>query len=300
MKSSVLSGRSVGQLTLKGKGMTDLKPSPASLYALLATATFLILAPSDVRAQRPRDQRPPVSWVNPDLPGGAGLTHRVLASKAMGHDVGYVVWTPADYDASGETRYPVVYFLHGMGGNEASDSAGFSSLLARGIREGNVPPVICVFPNGGRSGYRGSVEKMIVEELIPLMDKNYPTKADAKSRAVAGFSMGGAGAVRLSVMHPELFCAAGSWGGGMWRGADSILAAAEKGADRLRDNAYAALLVNGDQDRPDAFELLAQKLSELKIPHEVVVLPDTPHNLGLYYQRAGEKMTRFLGKHLQE
>ena len=43
----------------------------------------------------------PVSWVNPKLPGGPGLTHHVLESKAMGHAVGYVVWTPKDYDASG-------------------------------------------------------------------------------------------------------------------------------------------------------------------------------------------------------
>ncbi len=218
----------------------------------------------------------------------------------MGHEVGYVVWTPPDYATSGDTRYPVIYFLHGMGGNEASDSAGFSSQIARGIRDGSVPPVICVFPNGGRSGYRGSVETMIVKELIPLIDKDYRTKADAKSRAVAGFSMGGAGAVRLSIMHPELFCAAGSWGGGMWQDADAIVAAAESGAQTLRDNAYAALLINGDRDRPDAYKLLVQKLSELKIPYEVVVLPDTPHNLGLYYERAGKKMTQFLGKHLRD
>ena len=59
-------------------------------------------------------------------------------------------------------------------------------------------------------------------------------------------------------------------------------------------------LINGDRDRPDAFKPLAQKLSELKIPHEVVVLPDTPHNLGLYYQRAGSKMAEFLGKQLRD
>ena len=266
---------------------------------MLVAVAFMVLSQPDVCAQRPRDQQTPVSWVNPKLPDGPGLTHKVLTSKAMKHDVGYVVWTPADYDDSGQTRYPVVYFLHGMGGNEASDSGGFSSRIAQAIRDGSVPPVICVFPNGGRSGYRESVEAMIVDELMPLIDKTYPTKADARSRAVAGFSMGGAGAVRLSVMHPELFCAAGSWGGGMWRDADAILQAAERGADTLRDNAFAALLVNGDQDRPDAFEPLVKKFTELKIPHEVVVLPDTPHNLGLYYQRSGQKMTQFLGKQLR-
>lgn len=280
--------------------MTGFKLPLTSLFVHSATVTLLLLAPLEAWPQRPDEQRPAVSWVNPDLPNGAGLTHRVLASNAMGHDVGYAVWRPADYDASGETRYPVVYFLHGMGGTEASDAVGFSRLIGQGIRDGNVPPLICVFPNGGRSGYRGDVEKMIVEELIPLIDTSFPTKAEAKSRAVAGFSMGGAGAVRLSLMHPELFCAAGSWGGGMWRGADAILAASQRGAGTLKNNAFAALLVNGDQDRPDAFVLLAEKLSELEISHEVVVLPDTPHNLGLYYRRAGVKMVRFLGQHLQK
>jgi endo-1,4-beta-xylanase len=270
-----------------------------STFVLCVMVTFLFSPHRDACAQPPRGKRPPVSWVNPDLPKGPGLTHRVLASKAMGHDVGYVVWTPADYDASGDTRYPVIYFLHGMGGNEASDSAGFSSRIAQGIRDGHVPAVICVFPNGGRSGYSGDVETMIVDELIPLIDKTYPTKDEAKSRAIAGFSMGGAGAVRLSIMHPELFCAAGSWGGGMWRGADALLAAAESGAETLRKNHYAALLINGDEDRPEAFESLARKFRELKIPYEVVVLKDTRHNLGLYYERAGKTMTQFLGKHLQ-
>ncbi|TWT78774.1 Carbohydrate acetyl esterase/feruloyl esterase precursor [Planctomycetes bacterium CA13] len=269
------------------------------LLVACALVAFLFAGPTQVCGQRTRDQRPPVSWVNPDLPNGPGLTHKVLSSKAMGHDVGYVVFTPADYDASGNTRYPVIYFLHGMGGTEASDSAGFASHIARGVRDDSIPPVICVFPNGGRSGYRGSVETMILTELIPLIDESYPTKAEAKSRVVAGFSMGGAGAVQLSVMHPELFCAAGSWGGGMWRDADATLAAAVSGAETLRGNGYAALLVNGDQDRPQAFKPLAEKFKELEIPHEVVVLPDTPHNLGMYYQRAGAKMIQFLGKRLQ-
>ena len=93
----------------------------------------------------------------------------------MGHDVGYVVWTPPDYSTKVSTRYPVIYFLHGAGGNESADAAGFSSWVARAIGDGSLPPVLCVFPNGGMSGYRGEVEKMITEELIPTIDKDYRT-----------------------------------------------------------------------------------------------------------------------------
>ena len=82
-----------------------------------------------VRTPAKTAQRPPVSWVNSKLPKGPGLKHSILSSKVMGHDIGYVVATPPDYDASGDTRYPVIYFLHGMGGNESADSGGFSGLV---------------------------------------------------------------------------------------------------------------------------------------------------------------------------
>jgi len=254
----------------------------------------MVIAPGVARAQQPE-----VSWVNPKLPEGPGLTHHILDSKAMGHEVGYVVWTPDGYDSSGAVRYPVIYFLHGMGGNESADAGGFSARVASGIRAGTMPSVLCVFPNGGRSGYRDEVETMIVEELIPLIDRTYPTQAGAKARAIAGFSMGGAGAVRLSILHPTTFCAAGSWGGGMWREADALLSAAERGAQTLKMHGFGILLINGDQDRPEAFKALADKLQELTVDHEVVVLPDTPHNLGLYYERSGREMVRFLGKRLR-
>lgn len=265
--------------------------------ALLATA-FLLTATVPTSAQERRERQ--VSWVNSELPAGRGLTHHVLASKSLGHDVGYVVWTPPEFDSSGKTKYGVIYFLHGMGGTEASDAGGFSSLVGRGIKQGKIPPVICVFPNGGRSGYRGEVEKMIVEELMPTIEQNYPTQADAKSRMLAGFSMGGAGSVRLSIMHPELFCGAGSWGGGMFRGSEELLQAAAQNAETLRANGYATLLINGDQDRPDAYAPLAEVFEKEKIPCQITVLKETPHRLGLYYERSSDEMVDFLGKQLKQ
>lgn len=63
--------------------------------------------------------------------------------------------------------------------------------------------------------------------------------------------------MQLSIFHPELFCVAGSWGGGMWREADTLLEATEQNAGTLRGNSYSVLLVNGEQDRPEAFKPLA-------------------------------------------
>ena len=250
----------------------------------------------------PRQRRRQIKWVNPDIPQTPGLSHRVISSDALGHDVGYVVWTPPEFDDSGSTRYPVIYFLHGAGGSEKSDSAGFSSRVSKAIRAGKFPPTICVFPNGGLSGYRGKVESMIVKELIPLIDKSYPTKSQAAGRAVCGFSMGGAGSVHLSIRHPELFCAAGSWGGALsfrGRGDESpLLQTVKEHVDKLKENRFALLTVNGDDDRPNAFMPLEHLLTSLEISHRLVVLEDTNHNLGKYYERAGDTMLKFLAEQL--
>lgn len=264
-------------------------------FILILTALLITQSAS---AQRNRE----IKWVNSEIPSVTGLEHKVLASKSLGHDVGYVVWTPPNFDDSGKTRYPVVYFLHGAGGSEASDSGGFASRVAAGIRQEKFPRAICVFPNGGMSGYRGDVEQMIVDELIPLIDAEYPTHRDASARAVAGFSMGGAGSVSLAIQHPELFCVAGSWGGALsWRGngEDSpLLPAAMKNAEVLKKNHFSLLTVNGDQDRPDGFTPLAKTLESLGINHKSVTLPDTNHNLGKYYERAGDTMIAFLAEGL--
>ena len=104
-----------------------------SRFCILAVFAALSwsLGSSELLAQQRRRE---ISWVNPDVTKMPGLTHKVLASKTMGHDVGYVVWTPPGFDESGTTKYPVVYFLHGAGGSEKSDAAGFSSIVAKAIK----------------------------------------------------------------------------------------------------------------------------------------------------------------------
>jgi len=249
----------------------------------------------DSRTQRPaRD----VQLVNPSIPATPGLSHHILASKVMGHDVGYVIWTPPNYSRDANARYPVIYFLHGAGGNESADSGGFSSWVTRAIADGSLPPVLCVFPNGGMSGYRGEVEKMITEELIPTIDEDYCTLAQPQSRALAGFSMGGSGSVYLSIMHPELFCAAGSMGGGIQGRSEQMAAAIDKAVPMWKKTGLGFFLVNGDTDRPEAFKDFAMILDAHGIDHEVLILPDTKHDLGLYYERSVNKLLAFLGRYL--
>ena len=241
----------------------------------------------------PPPEATPISWVNPKLPAGPGLTHYVLASKALGHDVGYVVWKPAGFDAA--RKYPVLYFLHGSGGTESADAAGFSGWVAKGIAQGLIPPVLVVFPNGGLSGYRGEVETMIIDELIPLIDRTQPTLGTGATRLVAGFSMGGAGAARLSLRHPNVFAAAASMGG---REVTDLESLAEKNVAELRQRNFALMVFNGDKDHAQDFAALAKKLEAGGVPSPVVIHPNLDHNLGRYYELSCEPMLQFLGTHL--
>lgn len=271
------------------------------VLVLLLVPLAGLLRPLLGQEQESRRQRRPrreVSWVNPKLPESRGLTHHVLTSKALGHDVGYVVWLPPGYEESAPARYPVIYFLHGAGGNESADAGGFSSRVAGAIRKKTMPPVICVFPNGGSSGYRGTVEAMIIEELIPLVDRRYRTLARPESRALAGFSMGGAGSTRLLFTHPELFCAAASWGGGARSGDEALRRAATEHAPVLKKRGVGLLQIKGDRDRPEGNREFAGHLDELGVRNEFVLLEDTPHNLGLYYERSSEKLLEFLSRHI--
>ncbi|MBI5802614.1 MAG: hypothetical protein HZA92_18060 [Verrucomicrobia bacterium] len=153
-------------------------------------------------------------WVAKPLPSSfpANVTHHTYRSAVMKRDVGYCLYLPPGYAQDTARRYPVIYNLHGAGGNETR--ATFSAeVLHAGILAGRWPEIIMVFPNGGRSTmYQDSAdgrfpaETTFVKELMPHIDATYRTLADRKGRCIEGFSMGGRGSTHLAMRHPQLFC----------------------------------------------------------------------------------------------
>lgn len=234
-----------------------------------------------------------IKWVNkPDIPI-ANFEHLVLNSKYLGHEVGIGVKLPADYESSNK-NYNVLYFLHGAGGNEISDVAGISGFIKSILKELGLADPIIVMPNGGDSQYQGQVEPMIIEELIPYIDNHYRTKAQPQTRLAAGFSMGGAGAIRLSIRHPNTFGGAISWAGGMWSKDFKLLADAAINSGELRDNQFFALMINGEYDRPTVFVQLEKVFNEVRVEHKRVVLPGVDHNFGHYLELSKPEVTDFL------
>ncbi len=167
-------------------------------------------------------------WVNTPKPNSLppGVTHHIFSSKAFGHDIGYCIYLPPGYAETPTARYSVIYNLHGAGGNEIHAMLA-AEVLHEGILAKRWPPMIIVFPNGGKSTfYKNSAdgkypaETLIIDELIPHIDATYRTIARREGRAIEGFSMGGRGATRLALKYPQLFCSLFNQAGNVLRLAD--------------------------------------------------------------------------------
>lgn len=129
------------------------------------------------------------------------------------------VLVPAHFDASGRTRYPVLYLLHGGGGDRTDWSMKGNAEAATASY-----PFIVVMTdtshygtysdwwNYGRGG-KPMWETYHVKQLVPWIDAHYPTIADRGRRAIAGLSMGGGGAMGLAAHHPDVFGAAAAFSG---------------------------------------------------------------------------------------
>ncbi|MEQ3234899.1 MULTISPECIES: alpha/beta hydrolase-fold protein [Bacteroides] len=147
-------------------------------------------------------------------------------SPALGLERRMTVYTPAGYETGGK-RYPVLYLLHGMGGDEeAWISLGRTAqILDNLIAQGKAKPMIVVMPNGNASqeaapgeSSRGMVPptmqlpktmegsyEQAFPEIVKFIDKNYRTIKSKSGRAIAGLSMGGFHSLHISKQYPDMF-----------------------------------------------------------------------------------------------
>jgi S-formylglutathione hydrolase FrmB len=146
-----------------------------------------------------------------------------INGPVSGDKITFDVLLPEDYTYSGED-FPVIYNLHGRGGAyNAIDREWFGEAIENAITEGILPPVICIFPDGTKSGWYADskdsanlIETHIIREIIPWVDNNFNTKASKDFRVIQGFSMGGYGASLFAVKFPELFSICINYDGAMW------------------------------------------------------------------------------------
>ena len=176
------------------------------------------------------------------VPEGPGkVLDASFASKALGVTKKYKVYLPAGYDTLTTRRYPVVYMLHGLGGDETNWlDGGKIDAVADQLKL----QAIIVMPDGDDGFYANSAtpadkdacmagqttfpheppaeeycvahasyEDYITQDLVGHVDATYRTIAERKARGIGGLSMGGFGALQLAMRHKDLFAAAASHSG---------------------------------------------------------------------------------------
>ncbi|MDX2180390.1 MAG: alpha/beta hydrolase-fold protein [Bryobacteraceae bacterium] len=198
----------------------------------------------------------PDPWTVTDVPRGA-LHRHFYRSGVVGDDRDYYVYTPANYNATASTRYPVLYLLHGF----SDDASGWTAvgrahvILDNLIAQGKAKPMIVVMTLGygapeivtraGTAAFRSPelvkrnyerYRDALFTEVIPAVEKSYRVAADRESRAIAGLSMGGAESLFVGLNAIDRFAWIGSFSAG---GASSDYAAAypkldAKSAGQLR------------------------------------------------------------------
>lgn len=216
-------------------------------------------------------------------------------STKMSKGIKNVVVLPSDYTAT--KKYPVVYLLHGHGGNYATFVRATKKALPQVASE---KQIIFVCPDGQNSWYwdspvnpKSQFETYVSSELIKYIDSKYSTVTSPKGRAVTGFSMGGHGGLWLGLRHPNVFGACGSMSGGVdirpfpnnwnmkdhlgnYKGNEAVWNAHTviNQLDKIKSGASAIIIDCGTDDFfLKVNESLHKKMLEKKIPHDYIIRP---------------------------
>jgi enterochelin esterase-like enzyme len=203
------------------------------------------------------------------------------------------VYTPPGY--AKDKQYPVLYLLHGIGGDENEWPRGGTPdvILDNLYADKKLVPMIVVMPNG-RAGKDvtardpfpkqgpafAAFEDDLLKNLIPFVEKTYPAKADRESRAIAGLSMGGGQSLNFGLANLDTFA---------WVGGFSSAPNTRRPADLIKDHAEAAkklrLLYVACGDKDGLFRVsegVHKMLDEKKVPHIWRVIPGGAHDFKVW------------------
>ena len=159
----------------------------------------------------------PVATATPEATGCSELHGqyelREIVLPETSHPLGFRVYLPPCYDTDTRIEYPVLYLLHGQSYNDNQwDRLGADETADRLIQTGEFPPFIMVMPwesNSLESEKISRYDEYLVDNLVPFIDDTYRTCALPECRAIGGISRGGGWAMRIGLMHWDVFGAIG-------------------------------------------------------------------------------------------
>ena len=201
----------------------NIAPTPLPTETPTPTPTTAVIAPTATTiapTALPQATDIPVAAMGP-LDRACTDTHGTLKdgffqSKTLGRRQHYYIYLPPCYDDGQDTRYPVIYLLHGIPMDERHWlDEGVVKVADRLIGSGELPPFLMVMPHGDNSIYTDtsggdkSFESVFVNDLVPFVESTYRTLTDAAHRSIGGISRGGVWALEIAFTHPEMFNSVG-------------------------------------------------------------------------------------------
>jgi enterochelin esterase-like enzyme len=217
---------------------------------------------------------PPMLWEARDVPHGK-VEVTWEKSRVTGDTRAYYVYTPPGYKPSGGKRHPVLYLLHGNNDTAAgwTDVGKANFILDNLIAEKKARPMIVVMPWGHAVPYSGPqsnntalVERYLIEEVMPQVEKKYRIARGRENCAVVGLSMGGGHALHIGLSHLDRFSAVAAFSSAVPRDLETRFKSLL--ADPNATNKKLKLLWIGCGRQDSAFQR-NQKLSELLTDHKI-------------------------------
>ena len=148
------------------------------------------------------------------LPALAGeIVIETVVSKVLGRDYRVALYLPDGYKDSGQ-RYPMLLLLHGASGNERDwvDKGSVLLTMDAMVKRRLIHPMVVVMPGDGSNwwvdGASAKSETALMTEVLPAIEAKYRVATERSNRLIGGLSMGGYGALNLSLKYPERFAAA--------------------------------------------------------------------------------------------
>jgi enterochelin esterase-like enzyme len=175
----------------------------------------------------------PEPWLPHAGVARGAIARHTFHSEIAHDDRDFYVYTPAGYDARRAKAYPILFLLHGLGDDAERwmNAGGANVIMDNLIAEGKAVPMVMVTTLGygvsnGPAGASGATAvenitnypKILLEEVMPRVEKSYNVTRNRDERAIAGLSMGGAEAMITGLNHLDRFAWLGSFSGAyvMW------------------------------------------------------------------------------------
>jgi enterochelin esterase-like enzyme len=237
--------------------------------------------------------------------GGRIEEFRENRSPTVGENLRYRVYLPPCYQESLK-RFPVVYLIHGSSFTESQwEDIGAIRALEQALRLETLGPMILVMPYFGTIGNtnsfppQDSYETVLLEELVPAVDRDFCTISNRDNRAIGGISRGGFWAMSVAMRHPDQFGAVGGHSAAFDATnappANNPLDLA-RNAPLLDDVTLRIYVDNGADDFAGlALQTFSTRLTDRQIPHTYSIFPTGGHDEDYWSSHVGEYL-EFYGR----